>query len=64
MATASPDKAKATAAQLQRQYGMDFKVVSAEPVYRLQLGPLERAQAEKMLSTLRQDGYRQAFFIN
>ncbi|WP_409420708.1 septal ring lytic transglycosylase RlpA family protein [Pseudaeromonas sp. ZJS20] len=64
MATASADKANATAAQLQRQYGMTFKVVTADPLYRLQLGPLERAQAEKMLSTLRQDGYRQAFFIN
>lgn len=64
MATASADKAKATAAQLQRQYGLPFKVVTAQPVYRLQLGPLERTQAEKMLATLRQDGYRQAFFIH
>lgn len=64
MATSSAHKANQTADVLRRQYGMSFKVVSAEPVYRLQLGPLAPDQAKRMLDTLRQDGYRQAFFIH
>ena len=37
---------------------------ATDRIYRLQLGPLTRQEAEAMLQRLRGAGYRQAFFVN
>lgn len=64
MATSSPTKAQATARELSRQLGKPVKVVNSDQVYRLQMGPLEKSEAEDMLSKLKGAGYRNAFFVN
>jgi len=64
MATSSPTKAQATARELSRQLGKPVKVVNSDQVYRLQMGPLEKSEAEDMLSRLKGAGYRNAFFVN
>ncbi len=63
LATDSEPKARATAEQLTRQYGMPFKVESSDQLYRLRLGPLARDEAERLLTTLRGAGFAKAFFI-
>ena len=65
MATNSAQKAELTARELSNQFGQPIRVVAAaNQIYRLQLGPLAREEAETMLQRLRGAGYRQAFFIN
>ena len=65
MATNSAQKAELTARELSNQFGQPIRVVAAaNQIYRLQLGPLARDEAETMLQRLRGAGYRQAFFIN
>lgn len=63
LATDSEQKAREAAEKLTREYGMPFKVEAADQVYRLRLGPLARAEAERLLATLRGAGFAQAFFI-
>ncbi|MGL4205004.1 MAG: septal ring lytic transglycosylase RlpA family protein [Aeromonadaceae bacterium] len=65
LATNSEMKAQNTAKALSKRFGHPVKVVKInEQIYRLHLGPLARAEAEQMLSTLRGSGYQQAFFVN
>ncbi len=65
LATNSELKAQNTAKALSKRFGHPVKVVKInEQIYRLHLGPLARKEAEQMLSTLRDSGYQQAFFIN
>jgi rare lipoprotein A len=64
MATSSAIKAEDAARELTSRYGKPFRVVNANQVYRLHVGPLERKEAENMLHQLRGAGYQQAFFIN
>ena len=65
MATNSAQKAEHKARELSQQFGQPIRVVAAaDQIYRLQLGPLTRQEAEAMLQRLRGAGYRQAFFVN
>lgn len=64
MATSSASKAEAAASPLRREYGDAVRIVSANEVFRLQVGPLEKDKAEAALRRLRSNGYQQAFFVN
>lgn len=64
MATNSALKAKDAARELTQRFGKPIRVVTANQIYRLHLGPLERKEAESMLQRLRGAGYQQAFFVN
>ena len=64
MATSSETKARATARALTKELGKPVNVVSSEQIYRLQLGPIAKSEAEDLLSRLKGTGYRSAFFIN
>ncbi len=64
MATSSETKARAAARALTKELGKPVKVVSSEQIYRLQMGPLAKSEAEDLLSHLKGTGYHNAFFIN
>ena len=65
MATNSAQKAEHKARELSQLFGQPIRVVAAaDQIYRLQLGPLTRQEADAMLQRLRGAGYRQAFFVN
>ena len=64
MATNSALKAQDAARELTQRFGKPIRVVNANQIYRLHLGPLERKEAESMLQRLRGAGYQQAFFVN
>lgn len=63
MASNSVDKVNEAANSLRQQYGSAVRIVSADAFYRLQVGPLNKEQAEQTLRQLRQSGYREAFFV-
>ncbi|ART79822.1 septal ring lytic transglycosylase RlpA family protein [Oceanisphaera avium] len=64
LATRSPDKAKALAAKLSREYGFPARVERQSEWYRLQMGPIPGNQTQATLSQLIAQGYAQAYFIN
>jgi len=64
MATNSALKASDAARELSHRFGKPIRVVTANQIYRLHLGPLERKEAETMLQRLRGAGYQHAFFVN
>jgi rare lipoprotein A len=64
MATNSAIKAEDAARELSTRFGKPIRVVNANQIYRLHLGPLGRKEAESMLQRLRGAGYREAFFVN
>lgn len=64
MATNSASKVEAAASDLRKEYGDAVRIVSANTLFRLQVGPLDKASAEAALRRLRSSGYQQAFFIN
>ena len=64
LATRSPDKAKALAVKLSREYGFPARVERQSEWYRLQMGPIPSNKTQATLSQLIAQGYAQAYFIN
>lgn len=64
LATNDMRKAKQVASDVQRRYGVPSRVVAMNQVYKLHLGPLEKPQAERLLSKLKGSGFGGAFFLN
>jgi rare lipoprotein A len=57
-------KAKQVASEIEHRYGVPSRVVAMNQTYKLHLGPLEKPQAEQLLSKLRGSGFNGAFFLN
>ncbi|WP_024871601.1 septal ring lytic transglycosylase RlpA family protein [Tolumonas lignilytica] len=64
LATNNLSKAKQVASDVERRYGVPPRVVAMNSMYKLHLGPLEKPQAERLLSKLRGSGFGNAFFLN
>ncbi len=64
LATNNLKKAKAVASDVERRYGVPPRVVAINSMYKLHVGPLEKPQAEQLLSKLKGSGFRGAFFLN
>ena len=64
LATNDVRKAKQVASDVQRRFGVESRVVAMNQMYKLHLGPLEKPQAERLLSKLKGSGFGGAFFLN
>lgn len=64
LATNDAHKAKQVAADVERRFGIASRVVTINQMYKLHLGPLEKPQAERLLSKLKGSGFGGAFFLN
>lgn len=64
LATNNLKKAKQVASDVERRYGVPPRVVAMNSMYKLHLGPMEKPQAERLLSRLKGSGFGSAFFLN
>lgn len=64
LATNDARKAKLVATDVQHRFGVASRVVAIDQMYKLHLGPLEKPQAERLLSKLKGAGFSSAFFLN
>lgn len=63
MVTGSVSKANQMAQTVSHQLGKPCRVVAANQVYKLHIGPLDKSDAEQTLAQLRRNGYPKAFFL-
>ncbi|NCB56911.1 MAG: septal ring lytic transglycosylase RlpA family protein [Gammaproteobacteria bacterium] len=64
LATNNLKQARQVASDVERRYGVPPRLVAINNMYKLHVGPLEKPQAEQLLSKLKGSGFGGAFFLN